>query len=300
VPLPIFDPTQTHRPQPALPPPQDVNHRRGATPPTSSPGGIDGAPNSAPSQTTTSSAPVGDAPVQSSYGPKVGNMVMSEAERNNRYYQGGQPNAQSFFGSSTNVKSEQVVKDMIGAVKDHWDAVDPTVRNLFESGKADSFFGDNRPPGFDKMSGQQKASAYLVGKSAFETANQFDPNHKDPGNQAWGLLSHYNKDSNFKDYGLSTDLRGSQAKQALTTPGYAAIADLNTLKQGFELQQPGNKFTSAQWLDRAHMTFVGVGKGIGEYNRQKQIFQDNVFNSSPDLARAIGATSIFDLVNSIG
>jgi hypothetical protein len=306
-----FGPAPANQPQAnGSPPAPNTNN---GTASAGDSGGIDGAPSvgapGAPSAPGTAgpTKPLLGTPVNvtqgsmggsmSAYGVKVSNQIMTEQQRDGRYYEGGKPNAQTFYGNSTNVRSELVLQDMMQSVKDNWNSVDPKVKEMFDSGKADDFFGKNRPPGFESMPGWKKAGLYLAGKAAFETANTFDPNHKDPGDQAWGALSHYNKDSQFKDYGLSVNLRSADGKAALTSPGYAAIADLNTLDDSFQLQQGGNTFGADQPLDRAHMTFVDVNKGMGEYMKQKDIFYKNAFGGSPDLQSKIGSASLMDYIN---
>ncbi len=239
---------------------------------------------------------------QSAYGAGPSKLIMTEAERDARYYEGGKPNAQSFFGNSTNVKSDVVVSDIINSVKNNWSSVDPQVRKLFESGQADAFFGDQKPAGFDKMKGWEKAALFEVGKASFETAGTFDPNHKDPDDQAWGALSLYNKNASWKNYGLSCDLRSPEGKAALTSPGYGVIADLNTIPASMSLQQGGNSFnTHSQALDRAHFTFVDVNKGLGEYGRQKDMVLKNMFGGgAQDMQRRLGTPSLFDLVRRVG
>jgi hypothetical protein len=233
---------------------------------------------------------------QSAYGAGPGKLIMTEGERDARYYQGGIPNNKSFFGNSTNVKSDVVAKDVMNAVKDNWGSVDPKVRDMFENGGADKFFGPNKPPGFDKMQGWQKAALFELGKMSFETAGTFDPNHKDPGDQAWGGLSLYNKDPNFKNYGLSGDLRSPENRAAMTSPGYSVIADLNTTMDGANLQQANPfGFGANDLLDRSHFTFVG--KDQGEYQRQKSDFNTNVFGSSNGSQRQnLGTQNLFEFV----
>jgi hypothetical protein len=221
---------------------------------------------------------------------------MTEAQRDARYYEGGKPNHKSFYGNSTNVKSDVVAKDIMQSVKDNWGQVDPKIRDLFESGKADSFWGENKPAGFENMEGWKKAALFQLGKASFETAGTFDPNHTDPGDQAWGAFSLYNKDSSFKDYGLGGDLRSPQSRAAMTTPGFSVIADLNTLQESHDLNQPGNTFGDSHWLDRAHFTFVDVNKGMGEYQRQKAAIMDTTFGGGASVQERLGSTSLFELV----
>jgi hypothetical protein len=281
---PTDNPTNNASPNEMPPPSFPSPMGNGAMPPGM---GIDmGKPDSTPPMTASGG--------QSSYGAGPSKLIMSEAERNARYYEGGKPNAQSFFGNSTNVKSDVVVSDMISSVKNNWSSVDPTVRNLFESGQADSFFGNNKPAGFDKMKGWEKAALFEVGKASFETAGTFDPNHKDPGDQAWGALSLYNKNQSWKSYGLSGDLRGPEGKAALTSPGYGVIADLNTIPASISLQQGGNSFSAKmQPLDRAHFTFVDVNKGLGEYGRQKDMVLKNMFGGgAQDMQSRLSASSL--------
>jgi hypothetical protein len=235
---------------------------------------------------------------QSSYGPGSSKAIMSEAQRDARYYEGAKPGAKDFYGSSTNTKSKVVADDIMRSVKDNWNEVDPDIRKGFESGKFDNFWPDDKkPPGFDKMEGWKKAALFELGKASFETAGTFDPNHKDPGGQAWGAFSLYNKDPSFKNYGLKGDLCGADNKAALTSPGYGVIADLNTLKESFKLQQSGNSFGHDNWLDRAHMTFVDVNKGMDEYQRQKDMIMDTTFGGAAQVKQRLGADSLFDLVS---
>jgi hypothetical protein len=312
-----FGPPPANQPQANGSMPAPAPNTNSATASGGDSGGIDGAPSAgapgAPGTpgsvggTSGPTKPLLGNPVNvtqgsmggsmSAYGTKVSNQIMTEQQRDQRYYEGGQPNAQTFYGNSTNVRSELVLQDMMKSVKDNWNSVDPKVKELFDSGKADNFFGPNPPADFKSMPGWKKAGLYLAGKAAFETANTFDPNHKDPGDQAWGALSHYNKDSSFKNYGLSMNLRSADGKAALTSPGYAAIADLNTLDDSYHLQQGGNNFGADQALDRAHMTFVDVNKGMGEYLKQKEIFYKNAFGGSSDLQSKIGSASLMDYIN---
>jgi hypothetical protein len=236
----------------------------------------------------------------SAYGAGPGKNIMTEAQRDARYYDGGKPDAQSYYGNSTNVKSDVVANDIVKSVKDNWHAVDPKVKDLFESGKADSFFGKNTSPGFEKMEGWQKAALFELGKSSYETAGTFDPNHKDPDDQAWGNFSLYNKKADWKDYGLSGDPRSAENKAALTSPGYGVIADLNTLQQSHDLKQPGNNFGDDKWLDRAHFTFVDVNKGQAEYDKQKNLFQKNTFEGGNDTQQRLGVNSLYELVKNFG
>jgi hypothetical protein len=234
---------------------------------------------------------------QSSYGPGSAKYIMSEAQRDARYYEGGKPGDQSYFGSSKNTKSKTVAEDITRSVKDNWNEVDPEVRKGFDSGKFDNFWADDKkPPGFDKMEGWKKAALFELGKSSFETAGTFDPNHKDPGDQAWGNFSLYNKDSNWKSYGLKGDPRSPENRAALTSPGYGVIADLNTLKQSHDLKQSGNGFADDKWLDRAHFTFVDVNKGMGEYNRQKGMVMDATFAGGANVKERLGTNSLYDFV----
>jgi hypothetical protein len=234
---------------------------------------------------------------KSSYGPGSAKYIMSEAERDARYYGGGKPSEQNYFGSSRNTKSKTVAEDITRSVKDNWNEVDPEVRKGFESGKFDNFWPDDKkPPGFDKMEGWKKAALFELGKSSFETAGTFDPNHKDPGDQAWGNFSLYNKDANWKSYGLKGDPRSPENRAALTSPGYGVIADLNTLKQSHGLKQSGNDFADDKWLDRAHYTFVDVNKGMNEYNRQKGMIMDASFGGGANVKERLGANSLYDFV----
>lgn len=257
-------------------------------------GGVDGGgvTNTGPVQDIGDAANGGS----SAYGAGPGKNIMTEAQRDARYYDGGKPNAQSYYGNSTNVKSDVVANDIVKSVKDNWHAVDPKVKDLFESGKADSFFGKNTPPGFEKMEGWQKAALFELGKSSYETAGTFDPNHKDPDDQAWGNFSLYNKKADWKDYGLSGDPRSAENKAALTSPGYGVIADLNTLQQSHDLKQSGNNFGDDKWLDRAHFTFVDVNKGQGEYDKQKALFQENTFEGGNDTQQRLGVSNLFEYV----
>jgi hypothetical protein len=150
------------------------------------------------------------------------------------------------------------------------------------------------------MEGWQKAAVFELGKSSYETAGTFDPNHKDPDDQAWGNFSLYNKKADWKDYGLPGDPRSAENKAALTSPGYGVIADLNTLQQSHDLEQPGNNFGDDKWLDRAHFTFVDVNKGQGEYDRQKALFQENTFEGSNDTQQRLGASNLFEFVKNFG
>jgi hypothetical protein len=234
----------------------------------------------------------------SDYGGNVDKFIMSKDEQNARYYNGGQPNEQTKFGSSTNVKSDVVAKDMVQSVKENWNSVDPETRKMYESGAADKFFGDKATNEFKSLAPWQKAAAFELGKASFETASTFDPNHKDPGNQAAGNLSLYNKDSNFKNYGLKGDLANdAKNKDALTSPGFGVVADLNTTKQSRDLQQPGDFFDkNKDPLDKAHSTFVGLFHGKQEYDRQKAAFTNAVMQGGDETARNLQSRNIIDFI----
>jgi hypothetical protein len=219
--------------------------------------------------TSSSNNPQATTPANESNASGADKYKLTEEQRDARYYEGGKPSGYDGYGNSTNVKSDVVAKDIVSSVKENWHLVDPKVRKIFDSGEADKFFGPNPPAGFKELPGWKKAAIFELSKNSFETAGTLDPNHKDPGDQAWGGFSLYNKKPDWKNYGLNVDLRGPEGKAALTSPGFGVIADLNSIPASIDLEQPENTFDKNQALDRAHYTFVDVKKGLGEYYHQK-------------------------------
>jgi hypothetical protein len=221
---------------------------------------------------------------------------LSEQQRNERYYEGGKPSAKDQYGNSSNVKSDVVVADIVASVKDNWGSVDPKVRDMFENGEADKFFGNKLSPEFKSLAGWQKAAIFELSKSSFETAGTFDPDHKDPGDQAWGNFSLFNKNPGWKNYGLQDDLRSPKGKAALTSPGFGVIADLNTIPASLDLEQDKNTFGHDQALDRAHYTFVDVNKGLQEYHKQKSVVVNEAIGNSNQTKGIGSARNIMDFV----
>ncbi len=233
---------------------------------------------------------------KSKYSEGTNKYILDKEKIQSRYYEGGKANNADFYGNSTNVKSSLVASDMVKSIKENWKDVDPEVRKIFESEHVDKFFGAHADK-VKNLEPWQKAAIFQLGKASFETSGTFDPNHKDPGGQAWGNLSLYNKDASFKDYGLKTkDLQSKEAEEAMTSPGFAAIADLDTIDESLNLKQDGNKFGNDSLLDKAHFMFVDVNKGEGEYERQKSSFLDAVFNGSNNIRSNLDCNNIVEFV----
>lgn len=227
--------------------------------------------------------------------PNLAQYKLSMDQIHARYYIGGKPGARApGEGNSKNVRQDLVASDMAKSIKQNWSKVDPTIRKMFDSGQADQFFGPNVPPGFKNLPGWKKYAMYSIAKAKFETAGTLDPTHKDPGDQAWGLLSIYNKGAGLPGF---PNMRTPEAEAAFSSPGVAAVMDSYTMKSALEFNgNPQNRFDrNRDPLSRIHFQFASVDQN--NYNFQKDSFVKNMFTTQRD---TINGKSVYQFVSGLG